>query len=389
LTGFGQVTAAIRLFGAAELDAVPWPDTAEGRRARAYLTPLVAEGPRALVANASGRAFALSLGDAVLPLTVHDRDPTGCWASTPSTQYHRYALSELAHVGSAPARAGLGALAGPWAAALRAGEIDRIVQVDSWLFSTHLHPDLAAGQIAALGALRDLFPDRAIVVRSLVDPLDGAWIDGLRALGARLIPSRQVYLVDPADRARWPKKARWLVGRETRMIAERGYTIVEHEALDEADLPRLRALYGKLYLEKYSPYNMDFSDRFFSLALRDRVLELAALRRDGRIDGMIGTFRSSRAITATLFGFDTALPASAGLYRMLSALTVQRAARDGLLLHASAGAAKFKRVRGATPAIEVHAVLDAHLPARRRAIWAALQAALWRVGVPLVRRYRL
>jgi len=144
-----------------------------------------------------------------------------------------------------------------------------------------------------------------------------------------------------------------------------------------------------LYLEKYSSYNMDFTERFFEVALRERVLDLAALRRDGRIDGMLGTFRGPRALTATLFGFDTSVPQSIGLYRMLSALTVQRAERADALLHASAGAARFKRVRGAIPALEVHAVLDGHLPARRRAIWATLHAALWKVGVPLVRRYGL
>lgn len=383
------MTAPLRLFGAEDLEAVPWPDSPEGRRARAYLTPLVRGGPRALVANASGRAMALVLGEAVLPLTLHDPGTEDCWATAPSTQYHRYALSELAHLDSAAARTGLSALAGPWGAALRFGEIDRIALVDSWLFSTHLHPALGADAVARIGELRDAFPDRAIVVRSLVEPLDAPWIEGLRRLGARFIPSRQVWLADPRDLSRWPKKARWLVGRETRMIAERGYTIVDHDALEPADLPRLRALYGQLYLEKYSSYNMDFTDAFFELAHRERVLELRALRRDGRIDAMLGMFRGPTAMTATLFGFDTAMPASVGLYRMLSALTVRLAAERGAIVHASAGAAKFKRVRGATAALEVHAVLDGHLPARRRALWAALESVLWRVGVPLVQRYRL
>jgi hypothetical protein len=341
----------------------------------------------AFIGNAHPDLRALLLDDAALPLTIHEPGPADCWSCAPSTQYHRYAKSEVRLVPSAVARGALSAVAGPWGAALRAGQIDRVVQVNNWMFSTNLLPALRPEQVDAIGSLRDVFPAHAIVVRSLNARLDGPTLDRLAAAGARLVPSRQVYLLDPADPL--PKKARWLLKRDERLFAEHGYEVVDIQAPTEGDLARLVALYRELYLEKYSKYNVDFTERFVDLVAREGIMTVRALRRDGRFDAMFGIFALGGAMTATLFGFDGAVPQEVGLYRMLSVLTTREAQRRGLVLHVSAGAAAFKRHRGASVAIEVHAVFDDHLPAWRRAPWAALEVALGRVGLPLVQRYKL
>lgn len=372
---------------ASALAATSWPDDPASAKVRRYVTPLMREGVRPFIANASAEVRVLLLDDVALPLTVHAAGPADCWSCAPSTQYHRYALSELRLLPSAVARAGLTAIAAPWGAFLRATGIDAVVQVNNWMFSTNLAPPLRRAHGEAIGALRERFPGHAIVVRSLTAALDGPLLDGLVAAGARLVPSRQVYLVDPAEKL--GKKARWLLRRDERLIAEQGFEVVPGAALSTADRARAMALYEALYLEKYSPYNVGFTQRFLDLVIEEELMEVGALRREGRIEGMYGFFEVGGSMTATLFGFDGAVPREVGLYRMLSALTTRAAQRRGRVLHASAGAAAFKRHRGARPAIEVHAVFDDHLPAWRRAPWAALRLALDRVGVPLVQRYGL
>jgi hypothetical protein len=381
------VTVRPEIVDAAGLDRAAWPDGPDAALARRYLAPLMREGVPAFIGNAHPDLRALLLDDAALPLTIHEPGPADCWSCAPSTQYHRYAKSEVRLVPSAVARGALTAIAGPWGAALRAGQIDRVVQVNNWMFSTNLLPALRPEQVDAIGALRDVFPAHAIVVRSLNARLDGPTLDRLAAAGARLVPSRQVYLLDPADPL--PKKARWLLKRDERLFAEQGYEVVDVREPNEGDLARLVALYRELYLEKYSKYNVDFTERFVDLVAREGIMTVRALRRDGRFDAMFGIFALGGAMTATLFGFDGAVPQEVGLYRMLSVLTTREAQRRGLVLHVSAGAAAFKRHRGASVEIEVHAVFDDHLPAWRRAPWAALELALGRVGLPLVRRYKL
>ena len=55
---------------------------------------------------------------------------------------------------------------------------------------------------------------------------------------------------------------------------------------------------------------------------------------------------------------------------------LQEGRRLGVEVHASGGAAGFKRQRGAASAVEYIAVHDAHLPGRRRAAWLVLRALL-------------
>jgi hypothetical protein len=74
---------------------------------------------------------------------------------------------------------------------------------------------------------------------------------------------------------------------------------------------------------------------------------------------------------------------------MLSAVLIGIAARNGNLLHESSGAAQFKRNRGAVADIEYMAVFDAHLPARRRGGWSVLASVLSRIGIPIMRKYKL
>ena len=67
-----------------------------------------------------------------------------------------------------------------------------------------------------------------------------------------------------------------------------------------------------------------------------------------------------------------------------------REARDRrLLFNMSAGAAGFKRNRGALPAIEYAAVYNSHLPWKSRVAAAIVRAVLTGIGVPTMRKYEL
>jgi hypothetical protein len=88
--------------------------------------------------------------------------------------------------------------------------------------------------------------------------------------------------------------------------------------------------------------------------------------------------------TQPLFGYNTALPQDAGLYRLLSTQTLLEGAANRRLIHASAGVGPFKRLRGGVGAIEYNLVYDRHLPAGRRRPWRFLEWLSHRVVIPLV-----
>lgn len=149
------------------------------------------------------------------------------------------------------------------------------------------------------------------------------------------------------------------------------------------------SLYKLLYLEKYSYHNPQFTERFIAAAMASGTLRLYGLRKEGRLNAVMGYFCRNGIMTTPLFGYDTAVPQSVGLYRMLSACLIGQARENGHLLHESAGAAQFKRNRGAVADFEYSAVYERHLPWGRRWCWLLLDRLLNRAGVPLMRRMKL
>lgn len=384
------MNANIRLYDGADADRIPWPDTEEGRYARAWLLPFMREGADRYIDNVQTRVMALAIDDLVLPVTVNDGEYDNSYVVSPYTHYVSYAAEELKELRSPRLERGLAAILQGIGSLLRIGRINRAVIVNNWMLSTNLYPELKREQAERITAfLADRFPHHAILFRS-VNPHDHPEL--YRALGDggyRMAASRQVYLLDAGETGAQNSKARWLIKRDERLIASQGYEIVRHEELTMADIPRITALYQALYLDKYSRYNPQFNERFFALALRERTLCLIALRKEGRLDAVLGYFSRSGVMTTPVFGYDTSLPRETGLYRMLSAVLIREAQRLGMWLNESSGAAEFKRNRGAVGHFEYTAAYTRHLPPWRRGCWLVLAGLANRVGMPLMRKFKL
>ena len=142
----------------------------------------------------------------------------------------------------------------------------------------------------------------------------------------------------------------------------------------DEDLARSVDLYNMLYLEKYSYYNPQFTFEFMKLARDEGILHMLALRRDGPINAVIGFFIRNGAMTLPLLGYDTSLPQTEGLYRLLTQLKIQEGLRRNLLIHSSSGVGKFKKARGGKSVIEYNAVYHNHLPAWRQRPWKLIKA---------------
>ncbi|HLO02261.1 MAG TPA: hypothetical protein VK191_04030, partial [Symbiobacteriaceae bacterium] len=287
----------MRLYDGASISQLPWPQTPDGEYARRLLTPLMQEGVPPFIANLQTKLLALHLDDLVLPVTVNDGEYQNAYPCSPFTHYALAAWDEARRLKPWVLRPALGALIAPVAALLRAGQINKAVHVGNWLLSTNLYPSLSASQLQAITRLSEQFPKHALILRSLNDHLHGESLAALKALGYRLIPSRQVWLHDVCHWDAFPTRARWQLRRDLRLVEQTGYEIVPHEALTPADIPRLRELYRLLYLDKYSHFNPDFTERFFELALQTDSFYLVGLRKAGRIDGVLGYFWRSGVMT--------------------------------------------------------------------------------------------
>ncbi|CAG7641982.1 hypothetical protein PAESOLCIP111_04290 [Paenibacillus solanacearum] len=374
------------------VEGLPWPDTADGLYARRYLLPMLGHPINTFIANIRTKLYVVQAGEHVIPVTVNDEEYDNSYVCSPYTHYVSYAKQELYLIQSRAARCVLSALLTIMGGLFKASRFNRTVHVNNWMVSTNLYPPCTPAQMKRVAKLaRERFPGHAIVLRSLTESTHRGLMDALRQEGYRLVPSRQVYFLHPSNPAAMNAKARWLMKRDYALLASKQYEVLDHEELHPGDVPRLTELYRLLYLEKYSYDNPQFTEAFFELALKERLLHFRALRSKatGRIDAVLGYFCRNGIMTTPVFGYDTSLPQETGLYRMLSAVLMDTARRNGHLLHESSGAAQFKRNRGAIADIEYSAVYDAHLPWHRRASWAFLQSVLNRIGVPLLKKYKL
>lgn len=379
-----------RVLLAFEEEEVAWPDTPDGRVARRWVGPFLGGDPTSWIRNVHTRVGVLTIDGHALPVTVTEAGGTSSYVCSPYNHYVTYAAEELRHLGSPWLAGGLRGLLWGLGAVLRAAAIDRTVMVNNWLVSTNLHPRLAHEQLAAVhGFLVGRFPHHALVFRSVQGATPGNPLEALWRLGYDLVPSRQVYLFEPATQGSLRPRLRKHLRRDLRLLERCGYEVVPNERLAATDVPRLVELYEMLYLGKYSTSNPQFTERFLDLARREHILCLRAFRRHGRIDGVLGFFERDGVMTTPILGYDTTLSPDAGLYRVLSACLVVEATARGLLLHQSSGAASFKRWRGGVPHLEYNAVYCRHLRWPQRLAWRLLRTLLERLAVPLLRRYDL
>lgn len=357
------------------------------------LAAMLRDGSTPYVANAPAVLHVVSVGDALVPVTTPlARDvPDRSYVVSPHAHFASYSAEELHKLGNPPAEALLRGLIGGIGAGLRAGGVERVAFVNNYLLSTNLWPRLAPRDVLDLrDAVVEAFPDHAVAFRSVDAATNPGLVGALRAGGARFVPARQVWIQEPdaaAGLRRVRKDLRRLAGHRWRPVP-----------VAPSDAPRVAALYRMLYLDRHSRLNPQFTVRFFERAIAGRWFTFRGFARDGDpangLDAVLGYVVRTGAdgrgtMTQSIFGFDTALPTSLGLYSLLSTQVLIDARERCLRIHRSAGVGAFKAARGAVAVSEFMAVSDRHLSPRRRAPWALLEAAGTHVGLPLLRRYGL
>ena len=368
----------------------PGADPNWAKKVTGFVELFTQHDPTSLVRNLTTRVELLEVDGTPYPITVNDTHIPGyCYICDPVTGYLDYAVEETRNFTDQPLlRSILIAMIRSATPLMRATGLGRAVHVNNWLFSTNPAPDIDA---AHAKALRDLvlghYPTHAIVIRSLNTHSDQPAIDALSATGFRLLPSRQIYIFDGAEAAA-PKTSDFK--RDQALLTKTPLEHVPDSGFQTADYTRAIDLYDMLYLKKYTPLNPQYSPRFLADMHRAGLLFLEGYRDEaGQLVAIGGRFQMGRTLTLPIVGYDTARPQKDGLYRLITALAQRAARADGLLFNMSAGAAGFKRHRGAVPAIEYSAVYARHLRTSQRAAISGVASVLSRIGVPLLKRFEL
>jgi Acetyltransferase (GNAT) domain len=384
------MTSRVSLYDITTIDTLPWPDSEVAVLARDYWVPLMKLGANYFIDNVNTQSLALAIDDLVLPVTVNDRESNNSYVCSPYSHYITYSKAELYTLENPPLEQVLAVLLNLMGGILNLGKIDRVVIINNWLLSTNLYPNVSGEQIAAITAhLKDYFPTHTIIFRSIDTYLNNHLLDIFKQHNYQPIGSRQIYLFNPKEIGSIGSKMRWRLKQDFNLIEKQGYEVIDGDLISTTEIPRLVELYKALYLEKYSDNNPQFNEHLLELALKHKTLQIRALRKAGKIDGVLGFYEINGVMTTPLLGYDPSLPQSVGLYRMLSAQLTTEATKRGVILHQSSGAASFKRFRGFAANIEYSAVYCLHLPLYRQLTWQVLGFLVNRIAVPLMKKYKL
>ncbi len=338
---------------------------------------LVARGSVWCAPNIQADVAWLDAGSARWRVSMTKPVPANCYVVSATGQYLDYATEETRRIQSPLKRALAVSASYPLRPILRA--LDPVVMLDALPLSTVLHAERSVNDWRdVIACARIAYPGVPLIVRSLDASASPALLESLREIGMATIPSRLVFHQDPRTEAFWRIRNVRHDLTLTRMLPMRARPLRGDDATLVADL------YWRLYGEKHSRLNPEFSAAFLEHAMTLNALHGEGLEYEGRLVAVFLAYAVGDVLTNPVFGYDTSLPQSLGLYRRLSVLTMQYARDRGLRLHASSGAPGFKASRGGVPAIEYHAVDLDSVRGFQRAAWMSAIGIANRIGPRLL-----
>ena len=373
------------LFDAHNLGSCRWPETADGRYAEAFLTPLIEKGVSHYIENVRTDLLVLAIDGIVLPVTVNEGEYDNSYVCSPYSFFISYARESLDFIPQPWLRQSIRMFLDALGKRMQGFELNKAAAVNNWFFSTNLYPPMEERQvISAVHTLQDAFPEHAIVFRC-VDPFTNpVCYRILPQLGFEMIATRQIYFLDTNDTSFFSSR---LFKSDLKLLKNSGYEIIGDGEIKEEEIPRLLELYRDLYLDKYSTLNPNYSEEFVRLALKQNLLQFIALKKEGRIDAVAGFVERDGKMYCPFFGYDSKMPQEIGLYRILSTALMLEAKERKLFFHQSSGASMYKKIRKAKGAVEYTAVYYKHLKIQRHLPWMMLKNLYNTAGIVFMKRY--
>lgn len=259
-------------------------------------------------------------------------------------------------------------------------KINKVVNINNWLFTTNIYSALSDEQLDRMTTfLEKQFPDHLIMFRNLDLCTSSAKIEGLKKRGYRLIRSRHVMVYDPSQKSTFSPKVRYHHRRDRKLIEKEGYLIFREQELTKKDFPHLLALHRKVY-HHYTKYSPDYTETFLEKGIQEQWLHVIGLKKQGEIHGVIGYFLREGVMTIPFFGYDSHQGQSNHLYRMLTALILEEAEKQKVLLNDGSGGEAHKSYRGLKAYPEYIAIYDQHLGSFRRMFWRIAQLIIRQVN---------
>lgn len=376
----------VQLFDRSNVHQLQWPESGEAEYTKKFILPLMEKGVDYFVDNIKTELYLLQVDQFVFPVTLNNEEYDNCYVCSPYTYYISCAYEYLPIIGNKTVRKALEFLLGGLKRRLLKGKINKVLQVNNWIFSTNLYPKNWQDSIKAIKEfLIQKFPDHTIIFRSVNSYKDKEAAEILKKEDFSLIPCRQIYFTDTSNNANFETR---IFKSDLRLLNKSPYKICP-EKVSAKYAPRIHQLYSSIYLEKHSMLHPQLNQRFVELAIENQLLHFKLLKNNDNVHGVIGYWHVDNVLTSPLLGYDIGLPKETGLYRMLTAVLALEAKEKQMIFHQSSGAAAYKKIRRAEPTLEYMAVCYKHLPFKRKLPWYLLQGIMNKIGIHVMKKYEM
>lgn len=374
----------VRLYHAKNIDQFQWPSDQESDLVRRFVTPLMKEGSHCYIENVKTEVCVIQIGKKIFPLTINEAQYENSYVCSPYG-YLRYALDCPELISNPALRFVLNTLIKGLVKFVRFGQINKVIMVNNWLFSTNIYPTLTEIEVQLITAfLKDHFPHHAIIFPSIDQYIDQERYRYLHQNGYQLIANRQVFFLNGKNPEVFETR---LFKSDLRLWKKSGYELIDATTLPSKEYERLLELYSNVYISKYSSLNPKLTVRFIQHAVENRLLHIYAIQKDQSIDGVIGYFYRHGVMFCPFLGYDTKKPKEPSLYRLLCTILMLEAQKHQTTFHQSSGASFYKTIRRAEPHLEYQAVYIRHLPFYRQIPWLVLKGVFNTIGIPFMKKY--
>lgn len=325
------------------------------------------------IGNGRARLDAITSGGKRWPVTLGDGDqgPQATWltslvsaligtpkdeATSDSTRAGRFLRFALSAVERATQFAGA----------------DKAAIVNNTLLSVSpVGPSQLHGLAGALAAASARWPNRVIFARGIVAGRDA--VKACAALsGGISFPNRVCYMFDMTS-GQVPDKIN--AERDAALLRKSKFTRISHGAFTTDDIAHAHAQYTAVYIGRHGGRNPHLSAQFFEELYRTNGAEFFGLKTDGVLQAFVALRDHGDFLSVPLLGYRTDADKKVGLYRQIFALALEIGRERKMVVNFGAGAGHYKKLRGATAAVEYMIIIPTRATVLGRVIHAMLKAS--------------
>ncbi|OJU80491.1 MAG: hypothetical protein BGO10_06235 [Chlamydia sp. 32-24] len=373
----------VNLFNKDSIDTLDWPDHEEAQHVKSFVEPLIKEGTKTYIDNVDSEFCVLQINNHVLPVTISQFSKENSYVCSLHGQYVRYAREQMRNQNSF-----LNFFVKPlthiFDKLIKWGDLDRLIVVNNWLFSTNLYPELKKTELEDIVQfLTKKYSNYTICFRCVNQFDTKELFQNLKKTGFETVFSRPIFIFDPQEKKAFKSR---MIKSDLKLLKDTDYKVLKHDQIPLSAAARLKELYSSLYLDKYSKLNPQLNEKFFNLLIEKKVFELQAVEKDGVIDGIVGNYSRNGVMTSPLFGYDPQ-KLEDGVYRIISTILALNAKEKKMILNQSAGAASFKKLRRATKHLEYNALYVKHLNSKRKICWKVFKGIINSFGIPTMKYF--